>query len=150
VTGYSQGSIIALAAFAQLPYEVMPQLALLTLACPARLYGRAFPAYFGRRQLTQLARVLDAAPGQPHAPGQPPGRWKNLRRRSDPIGSAVFAEPRLRLSTTDLHNIDQPCWDPVVLVSDANLAQPPIHGHSQWWPDQRAKEIGTYLVHLLA
>ena len=150
LTGYSQGSIIALAAVAQLPETVMPQLALLTLACPARLYGRAFPAYFGRRQLAELARMLDAAPGQPHSPGQPPGRWKNLRRRSDSIGSAVFAEPEPRLSDTDLHDdVDQPCWDPVILVPDENPTQPPIHGHSQWWPDQRTKQIGAYLVRLL-
>jgi hypothetical protein len=149
LTGYSQGSIIALAAVAQLTGEVMPQVGLLTLACPARLYGRAFPAYFGRRQLAELARMLDAAPDEPCAPGQPAGRWKNLRRKSDPIGSPAFAEPRLRLSDADLHSIDQPCWDPVILVPDQDLSRPPIHGHSQWWPDQRVKQIEAYLVHLL-
>jgi hypothetical protein len=151
LSGYSQGSIIAVAALAQLPEEVLSQIALLTLACPARLYGRAFPAYFGRRQLAELAGMLDAAPGQPRAPGQPAGRWKNLRRRSDSIGSGVFAEPEPRPSQADLlDNIDQPCLDPVILVPDANLAPPPINGHSQWWPDPRTSEIGTYLVRLLA
>jgi hypothetical protein len=154
LTGYSQGSVIAPAVIAQLPADVLPSVALLTLACPAqRLYGRAFPAYFGRRQLTELARLLDAntVPGQAPEEGQPLGRWKNLRRRSDYIGSWVFTEPKPRLSDADLRdNIDQPCWDPVILVQDANQTPPPTHRHSQWWQDPRTGELGAYLVNLLA
>jgi uncharacterized membrane protein len=153
LTGYSQGSVIAPAVIAQLPPEVRRDVALLTLACPARrLYGRAFPAYFGRRQLAVLAGLLDASatPGQPREDGQAPGRWKNLRRRSDYIGSWVFAEPRPRLSDADLRdNIDQPCWDPVILVPDANPTPPPTHRHSRWWPDPRTGELGKHLVDLL-
>jgi hypothetical protein len=152
LTGYSQGSVIAPAVIAQLPAEVLPEVGLLTLACPARrLYGRAFPAYFGPRQLTELANLLDAkAPGQEPGAGPKPGRWKNLRRRSDYIGSWVFEEPLPRLSDADVYrNIDQPCWDPVILVPDANPTPPPIHRHSQWWQDPRTSEIETYLVGLL-
>jgi hypothetical protein len=105
LTGYSQGSVIAPAVVAQLPADVLPEVALLTLACPAqRLYGRAFPAYFGQRQLTELA----------------------LR-----------------------DHIDQPCLDPPVLVQDANPSPPPIHRHSQFWPDPRTTEVGKHLVELL-
>jgi hypothetical protein len=153
LTGYSQGSIIAPAVVAQLPPDVLHNVALLTLACPARrLYGRAFPAYFGRRQLAALAGLLDAAgSGDPRGPDQAPGRWKNLRRRSDFIGSWVFAEPPARLDEDDLrHDIDQPCWDPVALVQDANPTPPPVHRHSQFWPDPRTGELGTYLVNVLA
>jgi hypothetical protein len=152
LTGYSQGSVIAPAAIAQLPEEVLPDVALLTLACPARrLYGRAFPAYLGPPQLAQLARLLDAKPpGQSPAPGQPAGRWKNLRRRSDYIGSWIFAEPPPRLSDADLqHNVDQPSWDPVILVPDANPTPPRTHRHSQWWQDPRTNEVGDHLVRLL-
>ena len=152
LTGYSQGSAITPAVIAQLPEEVMPDVALLTLACPARrLYGRAFPAYFGPAQLTELARLLDhKATRQPPAPDQPGGRWKNLRRRSDYIGSWIFAEPPPRLSQADLdHNIDQPCWDPVILVPEANPTPPPTHRHSQWWQDPRTSEVGGHLVRLL-
>jgi hypothetical protein len=153
LTGYSQGSVIAPAVIAQLPPDVRRDVALLTLACPAqRLYGWAFPAYFGRGQLAVLAGLLDATttPGQPREDGQPPGRWKNLRRRSDYIGSWVFAEPCPRLSDADLRdNIDQPCWDPVILVPDANPTPPPTHRHSRWWPDPRTGELGKYLVDLL-
>jgi hypothetical protein len=152
LTGYSQGAVIAPAVIAQLPEGVLPDVALLTLACPARrLYGRAFPAYLGPPQLTELARLLDAkAPGESLAAGQPAGRWKNLRRRSDYIGSWVFAEPPARLTDADLYgNIDQPCWDPVILVPDANPTPPPIHRHSQWWQDPRTNKVGDHLVRLL-
>ena len=148
LTGYSQGSVIAPAVVAQLPAEVLPEVALLTLACPARrLYGRAFPAYFGPRQLTELARLLDAT-----APGQEPipGRWKNLRRRSDYIGSFIFAEPQPDLTDAYLQaHVDQPCQDPPVLVQDANPSPPPTHRHSQFWPDPRTTEVGKHLVKLL-
>jgi hypothetical protein len=140
LTGYSQGSVIAPAVVAQLPAEVLPEVALLTLACPAwRLYGRAFPAYFGRQQLTELAQLLNADPK--------PGRWKNLRRRSDYIGSFIFDEPEPRLDKEYLRDhIDQPCLDPPVLVPDANPSPPPTHRHSQFWPDPRTTEVGDYLV----
>ena len=152
LTGYSQGGVIAPAVIAQLPKEVLPDVALLTLACPARrLYGRAFPAYFGPTQLAVLARLLDAQiTGEAAAPGPHGGRWRNLRRRSDWIGSWVFAEPPPRLSEADLrHNIDQPCWDPVILVADDNPTPPTPHRHSQWWPDPRTNEVAGYLVRLL-
>ena len=152
LTGYSQGSVITPAVIAQLPEDVLPDVALLTLACPARrLYGRAFPAYFGPAQLAELARLLDnKVPREQPTPGQPGGRWKNLRRRSDYIGSWIFAEPPPRLSEADLQrDIDQPCWDPVILVPDANPTPPPTHRHSQWWQDPRTDEVGGHLVRLL-
>jgi uncharacterized membrane protein len=149
LTGYSQGSVIAPAVIAQLPQKVLPEVALLTLACPARrLYGRAFPAYFGQRQLTALADLLDAkTPGQEPVSGQSLVRWKNLRRRSDYIGSWIFEEPKQRLDDAYLQeHIDQPCQDPVILVQDANPSPPPTHRHSQWWQDPRVTELGRYLV----
>lgn len=47
-------------------WSTAAKVALLTLACPARrLYGRAFPPYFGPRQLAALAGRLT-----PHAAGE--------------------------------------------------------------------------------
>jgi hypothetical protein len=84
LTGYSQGSIISAAVLAQLPAEVRRSVALLTLACPARrLYGRAFPGFFGPDRLTELAELC--------ADG--PDRWQNVARRSDFIGSWVLQQP---------------------------------------------------------
>jgi ketosteroid isomerase-like protein len=147
LTGYSQGSVIAAAAIAQLPPEVREHIAVLTLACPARrLHGRAFPAFFGPQQLGVLGELLDTGP-EPNDRG----RWKNLRRRSDYYGSWIFAEPEPRLSDEDLiTRVDQPCWDPVVLVPDADPTPPPVHKHASWWQDPRTAELGTYLVQLLA
>jgi hypothetical protein len=146
LTGYSQGSIIAAAVIAQLPPESLPGIALLSLACPARRpYGRAFPAYFGPRPLAELASLLDAASGQPA------GRWKNLRRRSDYFGSFVFSEPEPSPDDATLRaQVDQPCLDPPVLVPDINPTPPPTHRHDQWWPDPRTSEVGSYLVGLLS
>jgi uncharacterized membrane protein len=191
LTGYSQGSIIAAAAIAQLPDAVCHDLALLTLACPARrVYGRAFPEYFGNDQLDTLntmlggdGRPVDAdAPGGEEASGSDAsgsedaprdedapggedvlggeavaagagvpvphaGRWRNLVRRSDYIGSWVFHDPAPRLNVRDLlDNVDQPCWDPVILVPDANPTPPPVHRHDGWWQDPRTTELGIYLV----
>jgi hypothetical protein len=142
LTGYSQGSVVAAAVVAQLPIFAQRNVALLTLACPARrLYGRAFSAYFGGDQLATLAKLLDAD----RTDGE--GRWKNLCRRSDYVGSWVFREPEPRTDHAYLAaNVDQPCWDPVVLVPDAYPTPPPTHGHKEFWPDPRTSELGAYLV----
>ena len=159
LTGYSQGSIIAPAVIAQLGENVLPDVALLTLACPARrLYGRAFPAYFGQHQLIELARLLgaDAAsgayPADEGAANQldevlASARWRDLRRLSDYIGSWIFGEPESNLTREYLAtHIDHPSLDPVVLVQDANRTPPAIHRHSQWWQDPRTNELGRYLI----
>ena len=144
LTGYSQGSIIAPAVAAQLPPAVLgkPGFALLTLACPARrLYGRAFPSYFGQQHLEQLRSLL-SRDGREY--------WRNAVRRSDYIGSWIFSPPgpsRAREHLTE--HLDQLCWDPVILARDSEPTPPPIHRHSGWWADPGAGEIASYLVDLL-
>jgi hypothetical protein len=151
LTGYSQGSIIAPAVAAQLPPEVLsrPDFALLTLACPARrLYGRAFPAYFGSQYLEELLDDLTHN-GREH--------WRNAVRRTDYIGSWIFREPAPLRAKNYLENrkeylekhFDQLCWDPVLLAADAEPTPPPVHRHSGWWTDPRASEVAKHLVDLL-
>jgi hypothetical protein len=144
LTGYSQGSIIAPAVAAQLPPDVLsrPDFALLTLACPARrLYGRAFPAYFGRQYLEELRNLLSHHDRE---------YWRNAVRRSDYIGSWIFSSPSpVRANEYLAAHLDQLCWDPVVLAPDTEPTPPPVHRHSGWWPDPRASEIASYLVDLL-
>ena len=144
LTGYSQGSIIAPAVAAQLPLDVLrgPGFALLTLACPARrLYGRAFPAYFGKQYLEELGRLLSDGGKQ---------RWRNAVRRSDYIGSWIFSPPApVRTEEYLEEHFDQLCWDPVILAPDAQSPAPPTHRHSGWWADPRTDEIGSYLAGLL-
>jgi hypothetical protein len=146
LSGYSYGSVIASAVIAQLPQWVRGDVALLTLACPMRrLYGRAFPAYFGGDQLAALAELLDA-----DERGGVDGRWKNLCRRSDYLGSWVFHDPEPRSDRAYLaDHVDQPCWDPVFLVPDTNPAPPPTRRYAGFWSDPRTSELGEYLVRLL-
>jgi hypothetical protein len=132
LTGYSQGSIIAPAVVAQLPEETREQVTLLTLACPARkLYARAFPGYFGADQLDAL-RTLTG-----------PGRWKNLVRHSDYIGSWIFTDPD---ADTEPGELDQLCLDPVTMTADRDATPPPVHRHSNWWPDARVAETARLLL----
>src|SRR5206468_2503042 len=95
LTGYSQGTIIAAAVIAQLPAVTVDRVALLTLACPARrLYGRAFPAYFGSTELAVLAGRLTRASGKPvrdWPKSFDQTRWRTSVRRTDYIGSWVHA-----------------------------------------------------------
>ena len=144
LTGYSQGSVIAPAVVAQLPDDgTLGQTALLTLACPVRrLYGRAFPAYFGLEQRQTLARLLRAGDG-----GPADLRWKNLVRRTDYIGSWIFANPAPGVPdpVQIQPDVDQPCWDPVSVSADVDPTPPQIHYHSGFWPDPRVTQLGRYL-----
>ncbi len=141
LTGYSQGTIIAAAIVAQLPGAARRDIALLTLACPTRrVYGRAFPEYFGEDQIGMLHAFLGGSEGTI-------GRWRNLVRRSDYLGSWIFRDPEPRRDHGYLQaNVDQPCWDPAVLVQDANPTPPPVHRHEGWWQDPRCGEVAGYLV----
>ena len=133
LVGYSQGCPIATAVVAQLPEPVRNRVALLTLASPAhRLYGRAFPAYFGTRQLAELEKKLT---------DDGTVRWVNLVRRSDYIGGWA--------RSADLHGVDREIYDPPVLWQQANPAPPPIHRHSDWFPDPQTRPAADALSSLL-
>jgi hypothetical protein len=176
LTGYSQGSIITPAVIAQLPDPTLAKVALLTLACPAsRLYGRAFPAYFGKGSLRTLAGLLEvsvpadsgaddaagpgdgeqgglAAGGAQGAGGEQEsftgGRWKNLVRPTDYIGSFIFRKPGPAAGASPVAiqpGVDQPCWDPVSLAADIDPTPPAIHRHTTFWPDPRVTQLGQEL-----
>ncbi|MFJ9037384.1 hypothetical protein ACIRF8_12455 [Streptomyces sp. NPDC102406] len=76
LSGHSQGSVLAAAAAWQLHPSVRKRVGLLTYGSPLeRLYGRWFPAHFGPAALASLHRQVDC--------------WRNLHRRTDPIGGPI-------------------------------------------------------------
>jgi hypothetical protein len=133
LVGYSQGSVIAHAVVAQLPPFVRGQVALLTLAAPLRrLYGRAFPAYFGTAQLEVLRSRLTAGDKV---------RWINVVRRSDYIGGWALQDPAMAGAV-----LDREIFDPPVLWADADPAPPPMHLHSDWFADPQTRPFADALA----
>ncbi len=138
ITGYSQGSLIAPAVVAQLPPRTIDKVALLTLACPfRRLYGRAFPAYFSLEYAVELNELLTkgSATESDGAQATRTGKWKNIVRRTDYIGSWIFSQPDAPGHQLDQDDIDVTCLDPPSLCPGPGGALAPIHYHSDWWQD---------------
>jgi hypothetical protein len=138
LTGYSQGTPISVAVMAQLPQRVREQMALLTLAAPIRrLYGRAFPVYFGPDQLAKLHGALTR---------DGVVRWRNLVRRSDYIGGWAFA-PELRPADSAL--VDRVVYDPPVLWGKHDPSPPATHRHSDFFPDPQGRPYAVELCGLV-
>ena len=128
LNGYSQGAPISVAVMAQLPGHSHEKVALLTLACPAhRLYGRAFPLYFGPDQLQILLydKLTHAVYDEEAKTYKPVFRWINMCRRSDYVGGPVGM------------GLDRWILDPPALWPTANPSPPPAHLHSDWFPDPK-------------
>ncbi|WP_016905884.1 hypothetical protein [Streptomyces xiaopingdaonensis] len=122
ISGHSQGSVLAAAAVWQLDEVTRRQVALLTYGSPLeRLYGRWFPAYFGAGPLGVLHSQLDC--------------WRNLWRRTDPIGGPV----RLGASPGGPLRGDVDCGplrDPLAYGRTVQQPLPaPILGHSDYQAD---------------
>ncbi len=118
LSGHSQGSVLAAAAAWQLPPSVRARVALLTYGSPLeRLYGRWFPAHFGPDALDALHRDVVC--------------WRNLYRRTDPIGGPV------RLPGDTGPDVDRPpLKDPLAYGRTADHPLPaPILGHSGYQAD---------------
>jgi hypothetical protein len=118
LSGHSQGSVLAAAAAWQLTPSVRGRVALLTYGSPLeRLYGRWFPAHFGPAALASLHGEVAC--------------WRNLYRRTDPIGGPV------RLSRADGPKVDaDPFQDPLAYGRTAEHPLPaPILGHSDYQAD---------------
>jgi predicted outer membrane lipoprotein len=135
LTGYSQGCPIAMAVVAQLPETARRRLRLLTLASPARrLYGRAFPSYFGADQLEVFQdRLTDR---------EQTVRWVNLVRETDYIGGWVRARGGPEATQTE---VDHWLRDPPVLWADADPSPPPTHLHSGWFSDEQVRPYADRL-----
>ncbi|MFJ8542172.1 hypothetical protein ACIRFH_09175 [Streptomyces sp. NPDC093586] len=118
ISGHSQGSVLAAAATWQLAPSARRRVALLTYGSPLeRLYGRWFPAHFGPDALGALHRDVDC--------------WRNLYRRTDPIGGPV------RLPGDCGPAVDrEPLKDPLTYGrTDLHPLPAPILGHSDYQAD---------------
>jgi hypothetical protein len=111
LSGHSQGSVLVAATVLQLSPQTTAHVDLLTHGSPLRrLYARFFPAYLGADTLVCVRDRLD-------------GRWRNLYRDTDPIGSWVLDPP-----TVAEPPVDRLLIDPRRLGED-------IEGHSDYWSD---------------
>ncbi|MGW2210921.1 hypothetical protein [Streptomyces sp. NPDC001781] len=132
LSGHSQGSVLVAAAAWQLPPAVRRRVALLTYGSPLeRLYGRWFPAHFGPSALAALHRDICC--------------WRNLHRRTDPIGGPI------RLPAGHGTEVDhEPLPDPRAYGRTPEHPLPaPILGHSDYQEDPAfARERDLLLARL--
>lgn len=146
LAGHSQGSVLAIAAFAQLPQcrgeARVDRVALLTYGSPlTRLYARVFPRLFSAEVVGDPARFFVLEEGR--------RRWTNLWRPTDPIGSSL--EPIL-----------PPVTDPSTASGDVRLRDPsrltmipersayaPVRGHSDYPADKDFGRAVRYLASLI-
>lgn len=118
ISGHSQGSVLAAAASWQLEPAARKRVALLTYGSPLeRLYGRWFPAHFGPEALASLHEEVDC--------------WRNLHRRTDPIGGPM------RLPGDAGPAVDRtPLKDPLTYGrTELHPLPAPILGHSDYQAD---------------
>ncbi|MGW7277194.1 hypothetical protein ACWGIV_02560 [Streptomyces sp. NPDC054844] len=118
ISGHSQGSVLAAAAAWQLEPSARKRVALLTYGSPLeRLYGRWFPAHFGPDELGSLHEEVDC--------------WRNLYRRTDPIGGPM------RLPGDSGPAVDRaPLKDPLTYGrTELHPLPAPLLGHSDYQAD---------------
>jgi hypothetical protein len=132
---------------AQLSAHATGLTSLLTLACPVRrLYGRAFPAYYGPGQLDLLQERLASveASGKVH-------RWRNVNRDSDCVGGYALRDSGLNDSGLPHETtVDQHIFDPAALRPNNSPLTVTIHEHSDWFIDEQTYAHTSWLIDRLA
>jgi hypothetical protein len=122
---HSQGTVLAAAAVAQLASSegtARQRIALVTYGAPlARLYRRAFPAYFGDGMFAKLHHDLRAGGA----------RWRNYHRKTDLIGGPVFTGT----DTLDRGDGDRCLRDPLTQWYVPRDPMPQALGHSSYMRD---------------
>ncbi|GHB02448.1 TMEM165/GDT1 family protein [Streptomyces chryseus] len=129
ISGHSQGSVLAAASVWQLPPRARRRVALLTHGSPLeRLYGRWFPAFFG-------TACLEALSDEVHC-------WRNLWRRTDPIGGPV------RVKGDQAPGVDtEALMDPLAYGRTREQPLPaPVLGHSDYQADPAFDRERTALL----
>ena len=135
LSAHSQGSVIAVAVATRLSDDHLQRVRMVTYGSQLRAwFGRLFPAVLGPDQLgtAPLERMWDFESAAPDAPlrkgdGSPSAgsqsrtlrhrlgegaNWRNLYRRTDPIGFPIFADPACPAATDGdryVFEIDERC-----------------------------------------
>jgi hypothetical protein len=144
LAGHSQGAVLSLATLLQLPSERRARVYLLTFGTQLhRLYGRAFPAFFGPAALRGVALLMQQDEGEPERRWL---RWRSLYRPTDPLGYPVDVTLGSGQGTKppagDLC-VDHPGRTPHHAIADphalhpppAEILDPPIRKHSDYPAD---------------
>ncbi len=145
VSAHSQGTVLAAAAIAPLDDAEVARIGLLTYGSPlTTLYGRIFPAYLGPEVISRLRTRLEAGPAG----------WRNLWRRTDPIGGPV-------IGTDGDPAVDIECPDPATGPSSSELAEDDhdpeplrrpwieLRGHSYYYREAAYKDAVSSLTDAL-
>jgi hypothetical protein len=126
---HSQGTVLGAAALVQLgcrPDDDQPTL--ITFGSPlAKLYGWAFPAYFGPTLLGPLARGGDARLND----------WRNFYYPTDPIGGPAAGSLPAEVQKL----VDTRLLDPAGCYYVYGQASPAAKGHSGYWADSRVWDV---------
>jgi hypothetical protein len=138
VAGHSQGSVLAVAALAQLADDpaIEARVGLMTFGSPLmRLYAPTFPRLFWPDQLRRLPAARTA-------------HWTTLWRRTDPIGATMQPVLAPALTPTETpERGDLRLRDPARLGMDPEIsAYPPVHGHLDYYADPAYRTCRRRLV----
>jgi hypothetical protein len=145
LSAHSQGTVIAAALVLQLEDDERERVRLVTYGSPLRrLYAGAFPVWFGPAALDTVGRLLSPGARITAPAHAPPAawRWRNLYRRTDPIGGWVVADqPPEQDAEVDWQLLD-PAFDPPA----GDTRPPAIRGHSGYLDDPAyAAAVATVL-----
>jgi hypothetical protein len=134
LSAHSQGSIIAAALIMQLDQAQRRKVGLVTYGNPLRrLYAPFFPAYFGSTTIHALGQSLAAVKDAPSSQW----RWRNLYRRTDPIGGPVLTETSgsPHRHDTVLDGLDVCLEDPAFPIPAGGTRFPKAAGHFDYPSD---------------
>lgn len=154
---HSQGAVIGAAVIMQLTYEQSASVAFLTYGSPMRrLYCRFFPHYFNTAVINRTGSFLLGCAHEDTPRDRRP--WRNLHRRSDPIGGPLLVtyplrapdprQPRTLVPTGDNADIDRQLVDPRFDRPDGNTCDPAPCGHSNYFDDPAFEASATKLMEL--
>jgi hypothetical protein len=154
---HSQGAVIGAAVIMQLTYDESASVALLTYGSPLRrLYCRFFPQYFNIAVINRTGSFLLGCADEDTPREERP--WRNLHRRSDPIGGPLLVtypprvpdpgQPRTLVPAGDNGDIDRQLIDPRFDRPDGDTCDPAPCGHSNYYADPAFEASATKLMQL--